>query len=64
MKNSDNRSVLKLQGEGDKRKEERNKAPLLTSISVFFCVISETTFAFSLLNKLHMAMQFSLESLA
>lgn len=64
MKKSDNHSVLKLQGEEGKRKKERNKVPLLTLISVFSCVISKTTFAFSLLNKLHMAMQFSLKSLA
>lgn len=63
MKNSDSHSVLKLQGEGD-RKKEGNKVPLHNFISVFFCAISKTAFAFSLLNKLQMAMQFSLKSLA
>lgn len=47
-----------------RQRKERNKIPLLNFISVFFCVISKSTFAFSLLNKLHMAMQFSLKSLA
>lgn len=51
-------------GRGRQRKKERNKVPLLNFISVFFCVMSKTTFAFSLLNKLHKAMQFSLKSLA
>jgi len=66
MKNSDSSSVFKLQGEGHKRKKERNKVPVLNFIlvSFFFYVISKTAFAFSLLNKLHMAMQFSLKSLA